>query len=375
LSFERQEGNFGAADRKAATPSGVRYLAAVFGGAAVASTTFCALYLGLYVSGHLPPPPLSNNICVDEKLAFLRDNPPADPNFVVIGSSVAWRNFDSSVVEREVPGARPLNAGFCGMQVHEAAFIANWVIDRFPQVQDVLLIVSPRDYQTCRGSGRVFDAVDANKFVFERKWKWGFYLRYFDPVSLVRNIERKAHHEAEARALGFAIEFTDFGDGPADTMMDRGLFYGAMPRPDPACFEAVRSIATKLAGEDRRFTLVVTPIHPQWNARYDADGKVRRQFVQANAAALNGTGARLWDADAAGVLDAPAFTDALHLRWSAADDFTKQIVRNLYRRSRRAVTRSVSRHCSTGTQRPVTRAPVSGEMDALVDWVKPDIAR
>ena len=115
----------------------------------MASAALWALYLGLHLSGNLPPPPLSNNFCVDEKLAFLRENPPVDPTFVVIGSSVAWRNFDSSVVAREVPGARPLNAGFCGMQVHESAFIAHWVVDRFPQVQEVLLIVSPRDYQTC----------------------------------------------------------------------------------------------------------------------------------------------------------------------------------------------------------------------------------
>ena len=296
----------------------------------VASAIFCAVHLGLYLAGHLPPPPLSNNVCVDEKLSFLRDNPPDDPTFVVIGSSVAWRNFDSSVVAREVDGARPLNAGFFGMQVHQSTFIANWVIDRFPQVEDVLLIVSPRDYQTCQGPEQAFDPVDANKFVFERTWKWSFYLRYFDPISLVRNANMRAHHEAEARAMGFAIEFTDFGDGPADTTQDRGLFYGAMPRPDPACFDAVRSIATKLAQENRRFTLVITPLHPQWNARYDADGEVRRQFVQANATALRGTGARLWNADAAGVLGARAFTDAIHLRWSAADDLTEEIVRNLY---------------------------------------------
>lgn len=330
MSLDEQAKTFDAADPKATTPSGVRYLGAMFGGVLVASAALCALYLGLHLSGNLPPPPLSNNFCVDEKLAFLRENPPADPTFVVIGSSVAWRNFDSSVVAREVPGARPLNAGFCGMQVHEAAFIAHWVVDRFPQVQEVLLIVSPRDYQTCRGAGRVFDPLDANKFIFERNWKWGFYLRYFDPISLVRNINLKAQHEAEARAMGFAIEFTDFGDGPADTTRDRGLFYGAMPRPDPACFDAIRSFASKLARENRRFTLVTTPIHPQWKVRYDADGKMRRQFVRANAAALSGTGARFWDADAAGILGAPAFTDAVHLRWSAADDFTRQIVRNLY---------------------------------------------
>src|SRR5688500_15788249 len=95
-----------------------RYLGMVAGGAVLALITLGGFYSALHQTGHLPPPPLSNNVCADEKLMFLRDHPPDNPNFLVIGSSVAWRNFDSSVVAREVPGARPLNGAFCGMQVH-----------------------------------------------------------------------------------------------------------------------------------------------------------------------------------------------------------------------------------------------------------------
>ena len=326
MSRHIESTRFGGSSR----PGGLerRYLGMVAGGAVLALIALGAVYGSLHQVGRLPPPPLSNNVCVDEKLAFLRNNPPSAPNFLVIGSSVAWRNFDSSVVADKVPGARPLNGAFCGMQVHQSAFISRWLIDQFPSVEDVLLIVSPRDYKSCRGSGQAFDPVDASKLVFERKWIGGFYLRYFDPLSLIRNIREQAKHRSEALALGFAIEFTAYGDGPADTTEDRGLYYGPMPEPDPACFAVLRSLAMELAQDGRRFMFVTTALHPEWKARYDADGSFMNGFMNEMTEALQGTGAAIWDGDEAAI-DAAAFTDAVHMRWSAADDFTNVIIEEL----------------------------------------------
>jgi hypothetical protein len=309
-------------------PAG-RYLLAVLGGAVAAFATFCTFYGSLYLAGILPPPPLSNSVCVDEKLVFLRNSPQIDPNFLVVGSSVAWRSFDSRVIVERNPHVRPLNGGFCGMQIHHSAFLTQWMTDRWPSIDSVLLMASPLDFNSCTGSGQVFDPADANRFVFERRPSWSFYLRYFDPVSLLRNIKRQSMDRAEARAMGFAMEFTPYGDGPLDTTKNRGLFYRQISGLDQACFDALRTFATKLSKEGRRFMVVTTPLHPGWTAKYDPDGSMRRHISQGIRHALDGTGARFWNAAEESGLDVDAFTDAIHIRWSAATPFTQQIVARL----------------------------------------------
>jgi hypothetical protein len=282
------------------------------------------------VTGYLPPPPLSNNVCTDENLVFFRNNPPADPNFLVLGSSTPWRNIDSAVIAHKLRGARPVNGGFCGMQIHQSAFIADWMLNRWPAIEQVLLVVSPMDFRTCKGTGQVFDPVDANKFVFERAAMWGFYLRYFDPISLRRNIKRQIADRVQDRIMKVERRLTVYGDGPLDTNEVRGLFYGPMPKPDPACFAALRSLATKLADQGRQLTVVTTPIHPDWKVQYDAEGKYLADLAQQVATALHGTGARLWNTNTTNVLDKSAFTDAVHIRWSAATTLTSAIVEHFY---------------------------------------------
>ncbi len=331
MSLERQIERAQMSDRKAMIATPGRYLAAVLGGAVAGLMALALFYGGLHMTGQLPPPPLSNSHCVDEKLIFLRNNTPTDPDFLVIGSSVALRSVDSSVIAREMSGIHPFNAGFCGLQIHQSAFIADWMTERWPAVRHMVLITSPLDYETCKGSGQVFDPTDANRLVFERRPIWSFYLRYFDPVSLRRNIERRAADRARAREMHMTREFTEYGDGPLDTTQDRGLFYGPVAKLDDSCLGALRSLATKLTAQGRRLTVVTMPVHPEWLARYDANGSVQRWISQGVAKALAGTGADLWNAMESNPLDASAFTDAIHIRWSAARLFTEELVRRLQR--------------------------------------------
>jgi hypothetical protein len=329
MNLQRQVESPVSRERGASPAAPARYLVAILGGAVVALVLFCASYVTLHATGYLPPPPLSNNVCTDEKLVFFRRNPPADPNLLVFGSSVAWRNIDSAALARELPGTTPLNAGFCGMQVNQSAFIAGWMLHHWPAVRQLVLVVSPLDYQQCRGTGQVFDPVDATRFVFEGDGMWSFYLRYFDPVSLNRNIRRQAMDRAQARILKVDRSFTRYGDGPLDTNENRGLFYGPMPALDPNCFAALHSLATGLAAAGRKLLVVATPIHPNWKRRYDAGGTYLAAYAQQMKAALADTGARLWNADEAAVLDASAFTDAIHVRWSSASILTNAVASKL----------------------------------------------
>jgi hypothetical protein len=266
---------------------------------------------------------------VDEKLAFFNKQPAVDANFLVIGSSIAWRNFDSSVVAQLVPHARPMNGGFCGLYLNQISFVTVWLLEHFPSVNEVVLLASPVDYEDCGRPDKIFDPTDAGKFAFERQSKWAFYLRYFDPVSLMRNMKLLAQSRARLAKYGASMQFTDYGDGPLDTTRDRGLYYETIGKPDPNCFSTLRSLAQKLAKENRRFIVVTAPIHPKWKELYDADGKLRHELEVGIIAALEGTGAEYWNGDVSGRLDSAAFTDAMHLRWSAVRVFTERFVDQL----------------------------------------------
>src|SRR3954468_17612279 len=125
----------------------LRYFAAVLAGALLFVGGYFGSLLVFAARGRLPPPPIANNVCIDEKLAFLRDHPPASPNLLAIGSSVAWRQFDSATVAAEVPALRPFNGAFCGLRVSQAFFVADWLLDRFDSVRTVVLVASPYDFQ------------------------------------------------------------------------------------------------------------------------------------------------------------------------------------------------------------------------------------
>lgn len=150
-----------------------RYLFAMLAGVTSCFMLFIALLAVLDRSGHLPPPAFANSLCTDEKLNFMRDHKVDSPNLLVVGSSVAWRHIDGETLESMLPGTRPLNAGFCGLTVNQSVFVADWMLDRYPRVNDVLLVVSPQDLTRCNATRtEVFSRTDADSFVFGDAWRW-----------------------------------------------------------------------------------------------------------------------------------------------------------------------------------------------------------
>jgi hypothetical protein len=311
------------------------YIRWFLGGMIATLAALAALYGGIAQTEYLPPPPLSNNLCVDEKLAFLRDHPPKEPDFLVAGSSIAWRNIDSSVLARTMPGSRPVNGAFCGMQIHQAAMAADWLIEQWPSIDEVLMVTGPQDFISCPDSAIVFDLEDASRFVFEREATWSFYLRYFDPVSFVRNAVLRADKPNDQLTQARATALTAYGDGPLQSRGGR-LGFGHLPRLDQRCFDALQSFAQQLSREKRELMVVATPLNPRWKAIYDAAGTGRNGFARDVSKALAGTGAKYWNADEAGAVSFPeAFYDAIHMRWFSANKFTEQILREIHRRDTR----------------------------------------
>lgn len=310
----------------------VRYLLAVAIGLFGALGGFWLFLFGLHATDNLPPPAFSNSLCVDEKLNFLRDNPleRAQPDLLVVGSSVAWRHFDGAAVVDASPQTRPLNGAFCGLRANQSVYVANWLLDREPSIRRVVMIVDPLDFAGCwRVRDAVFDREDVDAYVYGQASPWWYYVRYFAPVSLLRNAMSVKAQRA-ARIEMDPLVFNRYGDGPLVTDNDRGLYYGSPEALDPNCFDALQDLAARLQREGRDLTVVSTPLHPEWKAMQDPSGVFLADFDARLLGALVGTSASYWNADREWSTPVASFVDAIHLRWSAAQDFSVALAERLY---------------------------------------------
>ena len=277
-------------------------------------TVFVGLLLGLEVAGIKPPPAFTNSYCIDAKLEFLRHHPPLRPTHLVVGSSIAWRNIDADAIARENPHARPLNGAFCGLAINQSAFVARFLIDRFVGISDVLLLLDPFDMSSCRASKTdVFDKPDVAAYLSGAP-DLDYYFKYFDLLSLITN------------AVGRKEAFTAYGDGPLDTEHSFGLVYGPPRQSQPECQAALTAFALDMQKRGIALTVATMPLMSGWSRKYDPDARARKALAEELASALVGTQARLWDAWS--TLDVPAddYTDAVHLRWTATDRFTRHLI-------------------------------------------------
>ncbi|MBD3877590.1 MAG: hypothetical protein ACOZF1_08430 [Pseudomonadota bacterium] len=319
-----------ATDRAERQPVRAGYLLGMLAGLFGMLGAFAALLAWLHHSDNLPPPAFSNSLCVDEKLRFLRQNPIDQPNLLVIGSSVAWRHVDGDVLVEQTPGVRPLNGAFCGLHANQSAYVADWLLDRQPSIRQVVMIVDPLDFAGCwKVPDDVFNREHADQYVYQGASRWGYYMRYFSPRSLLRNAQTVKAQRANEIEWD-PLVFTRHGDGPLEPRGDRGLFYGKPDPLDNSCFAALGKLSDRLQAEQRQLLVVSTPLHPQWKATVDADGSFLTRFDEKLTAAIAGNGgAQYWNADREWVAPPAAFVDAIHLRWSAVQGFSVALAEQL----------------------------------------------
>ena len=307
---------------------GWRYPAALVAGAAAALLAFVGSLAALGAVGRLPAPALTNSFCVDEKLAFLRDHRGAPPpDVLVVGSSVAWRHVDGAAVVARAPGVRPLNGGFCGFSMDQTEFATRWLLRRHPTVREVALVAAPQDFENCGAAPKEpFDPADADAFLAERGFSPRFYLRYFDPFSLARNALLVARRRA-GTDLRDPLVFDAYGDAPLDPGPTGDLGYGAIERLDPACFAALRRMAADLTDRGLRMVVATTPVNPEWRSRFDPEDKLMDALERGLEQAVAGTDSTVWAGHRLASPGLASFTDAIHLRWAAAQEFSRALVR------------------------------------------------
>jgi hypothetical protein len=292
----------------------VRYLAVVAATIVIVAAAFAGVLWGLEASRLRPPPAFSNSYCLDAKLEFLRQNPPIDPTHLIVGSSIGWRNIDANAIVEQHPDVRPLNGAFCGLSINQSAFATRFFLQRFPTITDVLLVVDPFDMSSCRSNRTaMFDAADVSGYLAGAD-DLSFYFKYFDLFSLFVN------------AIGAKEVFTRYGDGPLDTDESRSLVYGPAPNIQSECLAALTGLAEDVEKSGKRLIVVSMPLLGDWSEKYDRDLKARAQLANAIRRALNGKPAVFWDGWSEITVPPAHYLDAVHLRWSAVPNFTRQLV-------------------------------------------------
>jgi hypothetical protein len=311
-------------DGRRAALSARRYLFAVL---AAGGATLVAVLLFLVIvdrSGHLPPPAFTNSLCVDEKIKFLRDRAPAAPTLIAAGSSVALFNFAGEPFVAASGGATvPLNLGLCGLRMNQVEFASERLLDHYPTTTSVLVFVASEDFRDCTSAPTPFAAADVTDYIERRRPQYFYYLKYFSPVSFLRNMRKVAAGRTGSDPDSI-LAFDRFGG--FHSKADRGLSYATPETLEEACFVALHRLAQALSVRPLEAVVVISPVHPGWSAKFDEDGIYRREFRERLRAALTGTRLRIWDADAEARLGPAHFTDALHLNQTGAEALARQMV-------------------------------------------------
>lgn len=322
---EQAASAIGRARSGARTSRWTRYLLTLVATFFALFSVYTGVLAALYQTGHLPPPPIVNEVCADEKLEWLRENPPKDPNLLVVGSSIAWRDVDNEQFVQRRPSTRPLNGGVCHLEMNQTGFFAKYLLRHIPSIRTVVTVVTPQDFTDCaKTPTQPFDPGTADAYAFDRRWAFPFYIKQFDPVALARNASA-IRAMRDGRNKFDPLVMSRYGDGPLNVVGNRGLLYGKLAPYDPVCFAALHAMAESVESSGRRLFVATGPLNPGWSARYDPDGRVHGEMVAGIQAALQGTGAGFWDGDQAFASKPSDFTDAIHINAPAAQRYSAQL--------------------------------------------------
>lgn len=142
-------------------------------------------------SGRLAAPPITGNLCLDEKLRFLRNSGVRDGvAYLVVGSSLALNNLESEALKSHLDkDSRYLNAGAFGLKISDTGDLLPEYIRTFkPRV--VVLLCGTVDFYKKRSGSDIFPLDDIGRFL-RRDVYWYFVGQYFDFsyfLSKARNI-------------------------------------------------------------------------------------------------------------------------------------------------------------------------------------------
>jgi len=160
--------------------SPLRYVAVAALVAFVVVGTPASFLCWAYSQGRLVAPALSGNVCFDEKVRFLRNNPSKECDVLVIGSSMALNNIDSEAMLKQLPeGTRLLNAGAWNMKIGQTRALLECLL-RVYHPRSIIFLCGPMDFYLTEFPSDFFDAEEVTNFINGSSYWVPVLLRHFD---------------------------------------------------------------------------------------------------------------------------------------------------------------------------------------------------
>jgi hypothetical protein len=295
-----------------------RYVLGVFAVVAICIGGYAVL-LGLLARlDMLPPPPLTGTACIDEKFKFLAERDLRGVDLIAVGSSVTWRNLDVTAFQRNGMAKHPINAAPCYLHVSEVVAYTSFLLKRMPNVETVVSVVAPRDFERCAGpSDAFFSSMLAEAYVFDGLPPFPIYVAKLAPHKFVPDIFRIRRMRSEPNGL---LTMDEYGAGPMRATVDW------LPKPafDNMCFTALSELERTVTARGARLIVATFALQPQWQALYDADGQIMAAFERRLRGALVHPSTLFY----AGSQMAPpssSYGDAVHFLWESAVRYSAQV--------------------------------------------------
>ena len=299
-----------------------RYYVGLLAGALAAFATIMG-GLGLLAwMDRLPAPPITKVEMLDEKLRFLRERRDLDPTFVLIGSSMALRQFDGRPFASRLGQRHVLNGASTLINVHQTRFLTSFYMEHLPKLQTIVLMLGPPDFENCTTMpADLFDPEDASGYAFKQEMAAPLYLRYFAPVLYLRRARN--FHERRVPLTG-DFWMDEFGSAPMQLTpeMMSGLRYEAL-KFDRSCVNHLQQLLTEIKAKGIRPVVVFSPIHPEYRRKYPETIQ-RLKEVGGKVGAELREGVDFFDMSESD-FEATDFFDAVHLQWTVVQRFSDRL--------------------------------------------------
>src|ERR1700733_1378977 len=232
----------------------------------------------LEFKGRLAPPPLSATACIDEKISFLRNRDLSQVRLMAAGSSATWRNLDMSVFGLDP--TRALNAAPCYLHIDQTAFLVSLLAEMMPNLQNVITIVAPRDFEDCSPQlTQIFDPALGAAFIQNRIPVWLPYVVNMRAPYILRT----AITLPSERAL-------DAQDAYGSSPLKQAISWRPAPVFDERCFVAFKQYSLDMAQKHIRLWIATVPTMPEWADSYDPTGVIIEEWThRLKALSQNGT--------------------------------------------------------------------------------------
>lgn len=288
--------------------------------------------LATFAPESMPAPAISSLVHIDEKLRFMREHPDYKPNILAVGSSVTWRQLSGEAFGSVDGGDETafLNGGTAHLQVHQTRAMSRFLLDHYPSVGTLLVLLSLPDFKNCTSEPEhLFPPRDAARYAFGNWPAVYFYLHYVSPMRYVRTAMTLA--DRKAPLIG-DLYLDDYGSGPLQVPEEkqRGLRYGRI-EPDAACVAALEALVAETAERGVRLLLVFSPIHPGYRERHPASvewlgGVARRVAAAARAKEVD---TKVLDLRRHSGFEEGDFYDAFHLQWRAVRELSATLAASM----------------------------------------------